>query len=119
MRRSCISISYQIMASSQIVDVQLVAASAAPTVARNIDDHHVGNAASTSEKELAVAGVTDSSATSEHDGQEHDIEDPQDGIFRQYIEKNGLRVLISWTKDQESRVVRKADFLFLPVFVVS
>lgn len=49
---------------------------------------------------------------------ESDIESTDDGLRHQYIEKDGRQVLVSWTKDEEARVVRKADFLFLPLFAV-
>ena len=57
-----------------------------------------------------------------HDGSEtpsDDIENPQNGVFHQYIEKNGREFLVTWTKEEEKRIVRKADFLFLPIFAVS
>lgn len=38
--------------------------------------------------------------------------------YHQHIERNGERVLVSWTKEEERRVVRKADYLFLPIFAV-
>lgn len=41
-----------------------------------------------------------------------------DGTFRQHIEKDGKQVLVVWSKSEEARVVRKADFLFLPLFSV-
>lgn len=41
-----------------------------------------------------------------------------DGLLRQHIDKNGGRVLIVWSKSEEAKVVRKADFLFLPLFSV-
>ncbi|OTB18984.1 hypothetical protein K445DRAFT_54466 [Daldinia sp. EC12] len=42
-----------------------------------------------------------------------------DGLyFHQHIEKNGQQVLVSWTKEEEKRVVRKADYLFLPIFAL-
>ncbi|KAI2621698.1 MFS general substrate transporter [Hypoxylon sp. NC1633] len=45
--------------------------------------------------------------------------DSFDGTFyHQHIERDGQRVLVSWTKDEEKRVVRKADFLFLPIFAL-
>lgn len=41
-----------------------------------------------------------------------------EGIFRQHIEKDGKQVLVVWSKQEETHVVRKADFLFLPLFSV-
>ncbi|KAI0011194.1 MFS general substrate transporter [Xylariaceae sp. FL0662B] len=47
-----------------------------------------------------------------------DPEDSRDGLFHQHIERDGRRVLVSWTKAEEIRVVRKADYLFLPIFAL-
>lgn len=48
-----------------------------------------------------------------------DGESGDDGpYYHQHIERNGQRVLVSWTKEEERRVVRKADYLFLPIFAV-
>ncbi|KAI1495436.1 MFS general substrate transporter [Biscogniauxia marginata] len=47
-----------------------------------------------------------------------DIESTNDGLFHQYIEKDERQTLVSWGKDEEARVVRKADFLFLPLFAL-
>lgn len=52
------------------------------------------------------------------DSDEHDPEDLNDGIFHQVIVKEGREVLVTWTRAEESRVVRKVDFLFLPIFAV-
>lgn len=49
---------------------------------------------------------------------ETESSDVGDGIFRQHIDKDGKQVLVVWSKDEEARVVRKADFLFLPLFSV-
>lgn len=38
--------------------------------------------------------------------------------YHQHIERKGQQVLVSWTKEEEKKVVRKADFLFLPLFAV-
>lgn len=43
---------------------------------------------------------------------------PSDGPFHQIIQKDGKDFLVSWTKEEETRVVRKADWLFLPIFSV-
>ena len=59
-----------------------------------------------------VAAATDSNS------EKPDAESNDDGCFHQYIERNGKQVLVSWTKAEEARVVRKADFLFLPLFTV-
>lgn len=40
------------------------------------------------------------------------------GSFATNIDKDGKRVLITWTRQDERKVVRKADLLFLPVFLV-
>ncbi|KAI4867270.1 MFS general substrate transporter [Hypoxylon rubiginosum] len=48
-----------------------------------------------------------------------DGESGDDGpYYHQHIERNGQRVLVSWTKEEERRVVRKADYLFLPIFAL-
>ncbi len=47
-----------------------------------------------------------------------DLENPNDGLFHQVIVKDGKEVLVSWTQEEQARVVRKADFLFLPLFAV-
>lgn len=59
--------------------------------------------------------VANDSFKPESDTESNDI---GDGIFRQHIEKHGKKVLVLWSKDEEARVVRKADFLFLPLFSV-
>ena len=45
-------------------------------------------------------------------------ESPHDGIFQQKIIRDSSEVLVRWTKEEEARVVRKADWLFLPIFSV-
>lgn len=61
------------------------------------------------------------------DAKEEGLNTPSDGesgssednlYFHQHIERNGQRVLVSWMKEEERRVVRKADYLFLPIFAV-
>jgi len=47
------------------------------------------------------------------------VEDSRDGLVHGHVLKDGKRVYISWTKEEERRVVRKADFFLLPVLVVS
>lgn len=42
----------------------------------------------------------------------------QQGTLSHPILKNGHQVLVSWTLNEESVVVRKLDFLFLPIFSV-
>ncbi|KAI0897789.1 MFS general substrate transporter [Annulohypoxylon nitens] len=45
--------------------------------------------------------------------------DPGDRLYyHQHIVRNGQQVLVSWTKEEEKRVVRKADYLFLPIFAL-
>lgn len=41
-----------------------------------------------------------------------------DGTLQQVIIRNGQEVLVTWTKDEERSGVRKADFLFLPIFAM-
>lgn len=48
-----------------------------------------------------------------------DVETPSEGFLQAYIDKNGEKVLVTWTHAEQRRVVRKADFLFLPIFTVS
>lgn len=70
-----------------------------------------------SEKAISQASAAETnSMPSEH--KNLDTENLQDGLFHQYIEKDGSQVLVSWTKEEEKSVVRKADFLFLPIFSV-
>ncbi|KAI2781601.1 MFS general substrate transporter [Daldinia loculata] len=61
------------------------------------------------------------------DAKEESLNTPSDGesgssednlYFHQHIERNGQQVLVSWTKEEERRVVRKADYLFLPIFAL-
>ncbi|OTA94856.1 hypothetical protein M434DRAFT_10376 [Hypoxylon sp. CO27-5] len=60
------------------------------------------------------------------DVKEEGLSTPSDGesssgdsvYHHQHIERNGQRVLVSWTKEEEKRVVRKADYLFLPIFAL-
>ncbi|KAJ5869501.1 hypothetical protein N7455_004442 [Penicillium solitum] len=49
---------------------------------------------------------------------ESDNPDPeaQQGTVSHSILKNGHQVLVTWTLDEESVIVRKLDFLFLPMF---
>ena len=48
-----------------------------------------------------------------------DIETSSEDRLQAYIDKNGEQVLITWTRVEQRKVVRKADFLFLPIFTVS
>ncbi|KAJ4294452.1 hypothetical protein N0V90_008143 [Kalmusia sp. IMI 367209] len=50
--------------------------------------------------------------------EERDVEDHQDGLLHQIIVRDGKEILVSWSKDEEAKVVRKADFLFLPLFTL-
>lgn len=65
---------------------------------------------------------TSSPRISDHLKQSHihelDLEDPNDGLFHQVITKEGKDILVSWTQEEQAQVVRKADFLFLPLFAV-
>lgn len=51
--------------------------------------------------------------------EKHDIEISEDDRLTAYIDKDGAQVLVTWTRAEQRRVVRKADFLFLPIFTVS
>ncbi|KAJ9144773.1 MFS general substrate transporter [Coniochaeta hoffmannii] len=62
--------------------------------------------------------TADVAAGTDSNSEKHDVESNEDGCFHQYIERNGKQVLVSWTKAEEARVVRKADFLFLPLFTL-
>lgn len=64
----------------------------------------------------AVVVAADVAARTDSDSEKHDVETTDDGRFHQYIERDGKQVLVSWTKAEEARVVRKADFLLLPLF---
>lgn len=67
----------------------------------------------------APQGPVDISADDFHKSpSESESSDVGDGTFRKYIEKDGKQVLVVWSKSEEARVVRKADFLFLPLFSV-
>lgn len=81
-----------------------------------------------------VATVTASTKTAAQiitesgvDAKEEALRTPSDGesgnsgdhlYYHQHIVRNGQQVLVSWTKEEEKRVVRKADYLFLPIFAV-
>ena len=96
--------------ASRATETFAAAASALPAVSR------IGTADEKADKhDLSASRVTP------HDGSEtpsDDIENPQNGVFHQYIQKDGRDFLVTWTKEEERRIVRKADFLFLPIFAV-
>lgn len=78
-------------------------------------------ATNTNDEKPAAApqGPVDVSADDFHKSpSESESSDVGDGTFWQYIEKDGRQVLVVWSKSEEARVVRKADFLFLPLFSV-
>lgn len=63
----------------------------------------------------------DAFTTAAHDFHESTsyAERSDDGeVFRQHIDKDGKQALVIWSKQEEVRVVRKADLLFLPLFSV-
>ncbi|RKU43065.1 hypothetical protein DL546_000705 [Coniochaeta pulveracea] len=66
----------------------------------------------------AAVVTADVASRTDSDTEKHDIETTDDGRFHQYIERDGKQVLISWTKAEEARVVRKADFILLPLFTL-
>ena len=74
---------------------------------------------------VALASVdTESPPESVKDGfttpeEKQDLEAHKDGQLRAYIDKHGEKVLVTWTHAEQRKVVRKADFLFLPIFTVS
>lgn len=89
------------MASQVTESLAIAAAAAAPTktAAQLINQADV---------DVKEAGLGTPSDTESGDG----------AYYHQHIERNGQRVLVSWTKEEERRVVRKADWLFLPIFAV-
>ncbi|KAI5865489.1 MFS general substrate transporter [Durotheca rogersii] len=100
--------------ASQITESLAVAASTAvsPDAAAPLATVRSGSGKNDTEnansKEAEVGTSTLSGDPSEDDGQ----------YFHQHIVKDGQQVLISWTKEEERRVVRKADYLFLPIFAL-
>jgi hypothetical protein len=58
------------------------------------------------------------SGTSTPPDSERSDEEQENGTLTQHILKNGEQVLVTWRKEEEARIVRKVDFLFLPVFSV-
>ncbi|KAL7625059.1 hypothetical protein AAE478_004273 [Parahypoxylon ruwenzoriense] len=72
------------------------------------------NATRTNDKEAELGAPPSSSSADRESG-----ERAEDSLYyQQHIEKDGRQVLVSWTKEEEKRVVRKADFLFLPIFAL-
>lgn len=64
-------------------------------------------------------GITqDTTSVGSSKSETTDIEQLQDDHFSQHIEKDGVEILVTWTREEEKKVVRKADFLFLPLFTV-
>ncbi|GAA5974281.1 hypothetical protein JCM11641_006710 [Rhodosporidiobolus odoratus] len=47
-----------------------------------------------------------------------DVESLDDGKIHGHLLKNGERISISWTKEEQSSVVRKADLFLLPIFTI-
>ena len=97
--------------ASRATETFAAAASALPAVSR------IGTA-----EEKADRHDLPASTVKPHDGSEtpsEDLENLQSGVFHQCIQKNGQNFLVTWTKDEERKIVRKADFLFLPIFAVS
>ncbi|KAI8964039.1 MFS general substrate transporter [Daldinia sp. FL1419] len=91
--------------TSQVTESLAVAASAAaPT--------------KTAAQLVSEAGVNakEESLSTPSDGESGHLED--DAYYHQHIERNGQQVLVSWTKEEERRIVRKADWLFLPIFAL-
>ncbi|KAK1764342.1 MFS general substrate transporter [Phialemonium atrogriseum] len=79
---------------------------------------HSPAATDTDDEKPAVAGNAVPITADVTPKSESDMESTDDGLRHQHIEKDGRQVLVSWTKDEEARVVRKADFLFLPLFAL-
>lgn len=85
------------------------------------DKPHFPSKESFDEKETPVNLHThqvynDTTAPSESDNSDPEA---QQGTLSHPILKNGHQVLVTWKKDEESSIVRKLDFLFLPIFSVS
>lgn len=70
--------------------------------------------ANESEKRLETVNASGTSSSTE----EQDAEDNRGGLLHQIIERDGKEILVSWSKADEARVVRKADLLFLPLFTL-
>ncbi|KEZ44019.1 hypothetical protein SAPIO_CDS3738 [Scedosporium apiospermum] len=70
--------------------------------------------ATESDKEKGIGNITPAKPGSF----ERHSEASSDGVFHQIIVKDGQDVLVSWTLEEEKHVVRKADFLFLPIFAL-
>ncbi|GAA6050961.1 hypothetical protein JCM3770_005344 [Rhodotorula araucariae] len=70
----------------------------------------------------ALAGTLqalESSKSSAFDEKVVDVESLEDlNVLYGHVIKDGVRVPISWTKDEERRVVRKADMFLLPIFTI-
>jgi hypothetical protein len=62
-------------------------------------------------------GQLHSGTSTPPDSERNDVEH-DDRTLSQHILKNGEQVLVTWRKEEESRIVRKVDFLFLPIFSV-
>ncbi|KAL5408500.1 hypothetical protein PMIN03_006469 [Paraphaeosphaeria minitans] len=64
------------------------------------------------------AGLAISASGTLSENAERDSEQYPDGLLHQVIERNGKEILVSWNEEEEAKVVRKADFLFLPLFTL-
>ncbi|GAA6008708.1 hypothetical protein JCM10207_001693 [Rhodosporidiobolus poonsookiae] len=62
--------------------------------------------------------LTSSSKNSTTGDKVVDVESLDDGLIHGHVFKDGERCPISWTKEEQRRVVRKADFFLLPIFTV-
>lgn len=106
--------------ASQVIESLAVASAAVPTKAATQLTDNPGNGIgtnSTTEKS-SVINVKEEGHHVSRSNKSPDPEDPSDGLFHQHIDRDGQQVLVTWAKDEERRVVRKADFLFLPLFAV-
>lgn len=97
--------------ASRATETFAAAASALPTVSRigTAEEKEDRHDVSTSNVKLRNGSETPS----------EDLENLHSGLFHQVIQKNGEDFLVTWAKDEERKIVRKADFLFLPIFAVS
>ncbi|GAA6041782.1 hypothetical protein JCM8097_007158 [Rhodosporidiobolus ruineniae] len=67
---------------------------------------------------IPAADKPSSSKTSLTDEKVVDVESLDDNLIHGHVLKNGVRVAISWTKEEQRRLVRKADLFLLPIFTV-
>lgn len=106
--------------ASQVIETLAVASAAVPTkaAAQLTDNPGNGTGTNSTTEKSSVINVKEEGHRISRSNKSPDPEDPSDGLFHQHIDRDGQQVLVTWAKDEERRVVRKADFLFLPLFAV-